>query len=384
MDWVVIISVGIFILLMYVIVIRLQLSWSAKGMLPRVKSLEVSLLHPRRLAKGFSSIITVQIYLAYKRDKVIAIIKQLQQLESSELVENRYPSVLIPGQTVIIELSSPAISFSAQILKKLRGESVNRVTFTAQPNNECTPGRQAAVLSIRDSKTNEEYESMPFFFIIDDFAFDHVSKPILSYVSSGVTGIGSLALFTLSFLEKLDATLGIPVGSVGMALALLFGVCPTFLYKRQRNVSLENLLYTLASRPINPINVETRAMATQDNRNINQDFKGASVGIGNADKVEAQQVGGTIINEAQQQNLAEAAKEIQQLLNQLSQTYPTNTAREKMVVATEAIERIESDPTWKQRVINAAREGGLAAFEKALDNPAGAFITSAIKGWLEA
>ena len=55
-----------------------------------------------------------------------------------------------------------------------------------------------------------------------------------------------------------------------------------------------------------------------------------------------------------------------------------------MIVATEAIKHIESDPTWKQRVINAAREGGLAAFEKALDNPAGAFITSAIKGWLEA
>jgi hypothetical protein len=31
-----------------------------------------------------------------------------------------------------------------------------------------------------------------------------------------------------------------------------------------------------------------------------------------------------------------------------------------------------------------AKEGGLAALENALDNPAGAFITSAIKGWLEA
>jgi len=84
------------------------------------------------------------------------------------------------------------------------------------------------------------------------------------------------------------------------------------------------------------------------------------------------------------QTLAEAAAEIQKLLNQLSQNYPTNTTAEQMVVATEAIKRIENNPTLKQRIINAAKEGGLAALEKALDNPAGAFITSAIKGWLEA
>ena len=195
------------------------------------KSFQVSILHPRRLAKGYSSTITVQIYLSYKRPEAVSKIKQLQQLDSSELIENRY-TALIPEQTVIIQLSSPAINFLPdEVLKELRGEYVNRVTFTAKPDNGCAPGRQAAVLSIRDSKTNEEYESIPCFFIIDDFAFDHVSKPILSYVSSGVTSIGSLALFTLSFLEKVDATLGIPVGTAGAALALLFGLRPKFLYK---------------------------------------------------------------------------------------------------------------------------------------------------------
>ena len=54
-----------------------------------------------------------------------------------------------------------------------------------------------------------------------------------------------------------------------------------------------------------------------------------------------------------------------------------------MVVAAEAINQIESNPTMKQKVINAVKEGGLAAFEKAIDNPAGAFIVGAIKGWKE-
>ncbi|MCC5601297.1 pentapeptide repeat-containing protein [Nostoc favosum] len=83
------------------------------------------------------------------------------------------------------------------------------------------------------------------------------------------------------------------------------------------------------------------------------------------------------------QSLAEAAAEIQLLLKQLEQTYPTTTTSQQMVVAAEAINRIESNPTLKKRVINAVKEGGLAAFEKAIDNPAGAFIVGAIKGWQE-
>ena len=86
----------------------------------------------------------------------------------------------------------------------------------------------------------------------------------------------------------------------------------------------------------------------------------------------------------QQQSLPEAVAEIQDLLKQLQQSDPTTTTAEQMIVARKAIERIESDPTLKQRVINAAKEGSLAAFDKALDNPVGALIINVIKGWMEA
>jgi len=85
----------------------------------------------------------------------------------------------------------------------------------------------------------------------------------------------------------------------------------------------------------------------------------------------------------QPQSLAEAAAEIQALLKQLEQTYPTATTSEKMVVAAQAIDQIESNPLLKQRVINAIKEGSLAAFEKAIDNPVGAFVVHAIEGWQE-
>ncbi|WP_377482163.1 MAG: hypothetical protein P2A85_29150 (plasmid) [Microcoleus anatoxicus] len=117
---------------------------------------------------------------------------------------------------------------------------------------------------------------------------------------------------------------------------------------------------------------------------MNIDQSKSSIGVGvNHGEINTEKLAGTI-NEAEKQNLVEAAAEIRQLLEQLSQTNPPRTTAEKMAVAAEAINRIESDPTWKQRAINAAKGGGLAAFEKAIDNPAGAFVVGAIQGWQEA
>ena len=100
---------------------------------------------------------------------------------------------------------------------------------------------------------------------------------------------------------------------------------------------------------------------------------------------EATYVEGDYYNNAESKRiLAQVAAEIQQLLEELSQTYPITTTTEQMAVATKAIQQIESNPDLKQKVINAAKEGGLAGFEKAIDNPIGALITGAIKGWLEA
>jgi uncharacterized protein YjbI with pentapeptide repeats len=101
------------------------------------------------------------------------------------------------------------------------------------------------------------------------------------------------------------------------------------------------------------------------------------------ERIQGDYVQGNYYATGQPQSLAQAAAEIQELLKQLEQTYPSTTTSQQMVVAAEAINRIESNPTMKKKVINAVKEGGLAAFEKAIDNPAGAFIVGAIKGWQE-
>ncbi len=69
--------------------------------------------------------------------------------------------------------------------------------------------------------------------------------------------------------------------------------------------------------------------AIMNEMNINQSNSSIGVGV-NHGEINAEKLAGTI-NETEKQNLAEAATEIRLLLEQLSQSYPTNTTEEKMV-----------------------------------------------------
>lgn len=107
-------------------------------------------------------------------------------------------------------------------------------------------------------------------------------------------------------------------------------------------------------------------------------------GVGvNKGKIRTEKLAGTL-NEAEQKNLADAATEIQQLLEQLSETYPTTTSREKNIVVGEVVDRIESNPTLKARVINALKTGGTEAFKEAVDHPLINILVATIEGLLDA
>ncbi|MFN6565245.1 MAG: pentapeptide repeat-containing protein [Nostoc sp. ChiSLP01] len=131
-------------------------------------------------------------------------------------------------------------------------------------------------------------------------------------------------------------------------------------------------------------NNQQRVSNKTSNFNLqNAQFAG---GLVNADTVNAGQIGGNITNynPEQKQNLAEAAAEIQQLLNQLSQTYPTVTTSEKMSVVAKAVDEIESNPTLKARVIGALKAGGTEAFKELIDHPLVNILLASIEGWQEA
>ena len=84
------------------------------------------------------------------------------------------------------------------------------------------------------------------------------------------------------------------------------------------------------------------------------------------------------IYESQQQNLTEAARDIQELLEQLEKTYPSETTMDRMKIATEVITHIDNHPTKAQKIFNAIKAGGVAAVEQLLNHPASSFVIAAL------
>ncbi|MBD1858590.1 caspase family protein [Leptolyngbya boryana FACHB-1624] len=82
------------------------------------------------------------------------------------------------------------------------------------------------------------------------------------------------------------------------------------------------------------------------------------------------------------QNLAEAAAEIRQLLEQLSTDYSNNTPTEKMHLGAQVLEEIDKKPELRSRVIQVLKEAGSDALAEAIDHPAVKVVIAGIEGFL--
>ena len=156
---------------------------------------------------------------------------------------------------------------------------------------------------------------------------------------------------------------------------------------RQQSSKFEEIVKILAKKEINIINqavVGDGNMLEADNINTDggdyiQQQGSFAVGV-NKGEIKAEKIAGTI-NEAQQQTFAEAAAEIQQLLEQLDKTYSTDTTTDKMIIAAEAVKQIDSNPTLTARILSALKVGGVKAFEQFLSHPAASFVIGALEAW---
>lgn len=80
-------------------------------------------------------------------------------------------------------------------------------------------------------------------------------------------------------------------------------------------------------------------------------------------------------------SLAQATQEIQSVLDQLSETHPTETMIQKAQLAEVASTRVQANLTLKQRILSAIDAGTLGAISQALNHPAAAFFIEAVKDW---
>ena len=110
-------------------------------------------------------------------------------------------------------------------------------------------------------------------------------------------------------------------------------------------------------------------------------LSGASfTGITNFDGTHHGNQTGIVHNYASEQNLVEATKEVQQIIEQLSQTNPTTTE-----AVTEAIhQEIKKNPTFKARLKGAFKGGGLEALKAIFNHPLFNIPAETIKGFIEA
>jgi uncharacterized protein YjbI with pentapeptide repeats len=193
---------------------------------------DFSLLHPKKLAKGHSSLLTVRIYLPLRRAEIAEKIKRERGQVDFELLEKLYESQIRVGTHVIIRPFCPGIDFQPEEIRKFLHKPINLTNINMKPVDECLHGRHEAILTIADVKTGEEFESISFTLMVDDYAFDHVSRPLVSYISAAAGTLSSIAVFTLTFLQQIDLALGMTAGSAAMIFAAFYGIRPSITYTR--------------------------------------------------------------------------------------------------------------------------------------------------------
>ncbi len=144
-------------------------------------------------------------------------------------------------------------------------------------------------------------------------------------------------------------------------------------YKRE-SVNLMEVTKLLASRPINNNAVANSESASRHIQGGSGDYSETNV-KDQRTYIENQ------YNEVEQEILTRAADDLQQILNQLSQTYPIHTSTEKMKVAIEAINQVENNLSLSERIVSALRVGGIQALRQMLEHPAATFVLSALDDW---
>jgi internalin A len=158
-------------------------------------------------------------------------------------------------------------------------------------------------------------------------------------------------------------------------------------YSREAYKDMREITKLAVSREINFKQEQT--MTTEKNQTWTGDRVDGDKVMGDKDtiagnKMKTGDVAGDAIagnKNVNSQNLAQAVKDIKDLLDQISATDQTSNPT---LIAVKAIEAIEKNPTLKDRIINAGKEAGFAALDAAVDHPAVKIVTAAIKGAMEA
>lgn len=184
--------------------------------------LPVSIAYPNKISKGVDSLFLVKIFAEkYRIEAEKSVLEELSNLSGSkdQLSFHTFISKIELGLTVVVKIKSSVIEFSETDPIKLEW-GINTFRILGYPKKDCNPGIHIAVLSIIDKETGKEKFSESFEVRVVDYAFDHVSRPLLSSIGSAISGLGSVVMFILTFLEQIDKTFGLASGGAAAFVAM--------------------------------------------------------------------------------------------------------------------------------------------------------------------
>lgn len=185
------------------------------------KYFRMSVAHPKLLAKRYESPFVVSFYFDELDFKVKL---QIEKIIDQNSLEHNYETKVGFGYQVKVKCYSPDIAFPDPISKKLES-SINTIVFLAKPTDKCEPGEHKVTVSILDHESGLEHQSEIISVRVADFAFDHISYPLLSRVASIILGLGSFTMFVLTLLEQIDKTIGLTAGtSAGLSAVFIYVV----------------------------------------------------------------------------------------------------------------------------------------------------------------
>ena len=85
----------------------------------------------------------------------------------------------------------------------------------------------------------------------------------------------------------------------------------------------------------------------------------------------------------QKKNLADVAKDIQKLLNRLTDQYPSENDEQKGLIAGKIVAEIKENPKLRTRFIAAVKSAGIEALKEAVNNPIFNISSAFLEGFIE-
>lgn len=196
---------------------------------------KIKAVYPKEFQRGRDSTIRVYIYVPIYEYYVDREINELNNI----IKTSPFATSLKPRDKVQVSIISSQLEFIGQVEKEIILEETTRTIFACKPKDNSNIGKHEATLIINDQKNNNEVFSASFTIKIVDYAFAKVPRYIVSSTLSSFSLVGGFALWYLSFVEKIDAVLGLSSGTAAfLSIILVFKITGTpFPINQEKNLS---------------------------------------------------------------------------------------------------------------------------------------------------